>query len=43
MGNGPSVVQFLSRNFERFFEEWKNLLESGDFIIEPLNKFQIVQ
>lgn len=43
IGCGKWAVQFLSRNFERFFEEWKNLLESGDFIIEPLNKFQIVQ
>lgn len=31
------------RNFERLFEEWKNLLESGDSIIELLNKFQIVE
>lgn len=43
IGCGKWAVQFLSRNFERLFEEWKNLLESGDFIIEPLNKFQIVQ
>lgn len=43
IGCGKWAVQFLSRNFERLFEKWKNLLESGDFIIEPLNKFQIVQ